>query len=109
MLKTIKRALGMSGSGDEYIGSIATFAGEYAPRGYVPCDGRLLAIKDHKALFSIISTMYGGDGVNTFAVPDLRPFGKDAPDTGKPRRLDWSEMKLPRQMICVEGLYPMRP
>jgi len=109
MLTTIKRALGMSGSGDDYIGSISTFAGGFAPRGYINCDGRLLSIKDYPVLHSIIGTTYGGGGANTFAVPDLRPLAKDAPDTGKPRRIDWSEVGLPRQVICYEGIYPVRP
>ncbi len=64
-----------------YIGELILFAGNFTPGGYVPCDGRLLAIGDYEALFSLIGTMYGGDGVDTFAAPDLRgriPVGGQA-------------------------------
>ena len=48
------------------------FAGNFAPRGWAVCDGELLPIAHHTALFSIIGTYYGGDGRSTFALPDLR-------------------------------------
>ncbi|WP_218940354.1 phage tail protein [Denitrobaculum tricleocarpae] len=54
------------------IGSICAFAGNFTPRGYVPADGRLLVISENLALFSLLGNMYGGDGVTTFALPDLR-------------------------------------
>lgn len=110
MLKKIKQALGMSGAGDEFIGSICTFAGRYAPEGYMDCDGRTLLTKDYPALCSIIGSTYGGDGMHTFALPDLRPFAEDGqPDTGIRRRVDWTEVKKPRQVICYQGIYPVRP
>jgi microcystin-dependent protein len=55
-----------------YIGQIKIFAGNFAPQGWVFCDGRLLAIAEYDALFALIGTTYGGDGQVTFAVPDLR-------------------------------------
>lgn len=48
------------------------FGGNFAPRGWAFCDGQLLAISSHSALFSILGTTYGGDGRTTFALPDLR-------------------------------------
>jgi len=48
------------------------FAGNFAPRGYSLCDGQLLAIAQNNALFSLLGTIYGGDGRTTFALPDLR-------------------------------------
>lgn len=48
------------------------FAGNFAPRDWAFCDGRLLSIAEYEALFVILGTTYGGDGVTTFAVPDLR-------------------------------------
>lgn len=57
---------------EAYVGEIRTFAGNYAPRGWALCDGRLLSIYENELLFSLIGTTYGGDGVNNFAVPDLR-------------------------------------
>lgn len=44
----------------------------WAPRGWALCDGQLLQISQYAALYSLLGTKYGGDGVNTFAVPDLR-------------------------------------
>jgi microcystin-dependent protein len=55
-----------------YVGEVIAFAGNYAPDGYFPCDGRLLSIDQYEPLFSLIGTIYGGDGQTTFAVPDLR-------------------------------------
>lgn len=55
-----------------YIGEIRMFGGNFAIRGWSTCDGQLLAISSHSALFSILGTIYGGDGRTTFALPDLR-------------------------------------
>lgn len=55
-----------------YIGEIMLFAGSFAPRDYLPCDGQLLPISEYDTLFSLIGTTYGGDGQTTFALPDLR-------------------------------------
>ena len=48
------------------------FAGNFAPRTFALCDGQLLAIAQNTALFSLLGTIYGGDGITTFALPDLR-------------------------------------
>ena len=55
-----------------FIGEIAMFGGNFAPRGWALCDGQLLAISQNDALFSLVGTIYGGDGRTTFALPDLR-------------------------------------
>ena len=57
---------------DAFIGEVRQFAGSYAPRGWAFCDGQLLPIASNTALFSILGTLYGGDGRTTFALPDLR-------------------------------------
>jgi len=57
---------------EPYIGQVAMFAGNFAPRGWAFCDGRLLPISQNIALFSLLGTTYGGDGRTTFALPDLR-------------------------------------
>jgi len=57
---------------DAYLGEIRIFCGAFAPKGWVFCDGQLLDIAAHRQLFSLLGTAYGGDGVGTFAVPDLR-------------------------------------
>jgi microcystin-dependent protein len=48
------------------------FGGNFAISGWAMCDGRLLSISSNTALFSILGTTYGGDGIRTFALPDLR-------------------------------------
>jgi microcystin-dependent protein len=55
-----------------YIGEIRMFAGNFAPAGWMFCDGSVLAITDNETLFNLIGTTYGGDGQQTFALPDLR-------------------------------------
>jgi microcystin-dependent protein len=55
-----------------YIGQVVLFAGNFAPVGWVLCDGTLLQISQYDALYSILGTTYGGDGQSTFGVPDLR-------------------------------------
>ena len=55
-----------------FLGEVKIFAGNFAPRSWALCDGQLLSIAQDSALFSILGTMYGGDGRTTFALPDLR-------------------------------------
>jgi microcystin-dependent protein len=55
-----------------FIGQIRIFAGNYAPNGWSFCDGSLLSMDENQALYSLLGTTYGGDGVSTFALPDLR-------------------------------------
>lgn len=57
---------------DPYIGEIRMFGGNFAPVGWMFCNGQLLAISQYEALFSLVGTTYGGDGQTTFALPDLR-------------------------------------
>ncbi|MEJ5105333.1 phage tail protein [Chryseobacterium sp. MYb328] len=57
---------------DEYIGIVKLFAGNFAPKGWMFCDGSLLRISSNSALFSILGTTYGGDGITTFALPNLK-------------------------------------
>ncbi len=72
------------------IGTICMFAGNFAPVNWMFCDGSLLKISTHQAMFSILGTVYGGDGVTTFGLPNLN--GSDSPN----------------QIICVQGFYPPR-
>lgn len=57
---------------DNYLGEIRVFAGNFAPVGWSVCNGSLLSISNNEALFSLLGTTYGGDGITTFALPDLR-------------------------------------
>lgn len=55
-----------------YVGEIRMFAGNFAPAGWMFCEGQLLPISENETLFNLIGTTYGGDGRSTFALPDLR-------------------------------------
>ncbi len=57
---------------DPYLGEISMFAGNYPPAGWAFCNGQILSISSNQALFAILGTIYGGNGVTTFALPDLR-------------------------------------
>jgi microcystin-dependent protein len=58
--------------GQPYVGEIRLFGGNFAPNGWAFCDGSILAIAENDVLFTLIGTTYGGDGQETFALPDLR-------------------------------------
>jgi len=55
-----------------YVGEIRMFAGNFAPAGWMFCDGQLLPISENETLFQLIGTTYGGDGESTFALPNLQ-------------------------------------
>lgn len=57
---------------EPYVGEIRVFAGSFAPRDWAFCNGQLLRINNHAALFSVIGVQYGGDGKTTFALPNLQ-------------------------------------
>lgn len=78
---------------DEYLSVIKLFACSYAPQEYRKCDGSLMNISENLPLFSLIGTKFGGDGINTFALPNLE------------RASPHSELVY---AICVQGLYPLR-
>lgn len=58
--------------GQPYVGEIRIFAGNFAPAGWAFCEGQLVPISENDTLFNLIGTTYGGDGEETFALPDLR-------------------------------------
>lgn len=58
--------------GQPYVGEIRMFAGNFAPLGWYFCNGQLLSISENETLFQLIGTTYGGDGQQTFAVPNLQ-------------------------------------
>src|SRR3954468_9712622 len=55
-----------------YVGEIRMFAGNFAPAGWMLCDGQLLPIAENETLFQLIGTTYGGDGQENFALPNLQ-------------------------------------
>ena len=75
---------------EPFVGEIRMFAGNFAPHGWAYCDGQLLAVSQNDALFSLLGTIYGGDGRTTFGLPDLRGRAAMHAGTGPgltPRRL----------------------
>jgi len=58
--------------GQPYVGEIRLFAGNYAPAGWMFCAGQILPIAENETLFNLIGTTYGGDGEQTFALPDMQ-------------------------------------
>lgn len=58
--------------GQPYVGEIRMFAGNFAPAGWMLCEGQTLPISENEVLFQLIGTTYGGDGQETFNLPDLR-------------------------------------
>ena len=80
---------------EDYIGDIILFAGHFCPRNYLPCDGAMLKVAQFTALASLLGNRYGGDGTNTFKLPDLR--GKSP--------LDDEYVPL-HHYICVSGIFP---
>jgi microcystin-dependent protein len=67
---------------DPLLASIVLFAGNFAPRGWLFCEGQILSISQNTALFSLLGTTYGGNGQTTFALPDLRGRVPIHPGTG---------------------------
>jgi len=57
---------------EPFLGEIKMVGFNFAPVGYATCDGQLIPISQNTALFSLLGTLYGGDGITTFALPDLR-------------------------------------
>ncbi|MEM9059364.1 MAG: tail fiber protein [Pseudomonadota bacterium] len=57
---------------EPFVGEIRMFGGNFAPRGWALCQGQLLPVSQNDALFSLLGTIYGGDGRTTFALPDMR-------------------------------------
>ena len=94
---------------DEYIGSILPMAFNWSPKGWYVCHGQVLSINQYQALFALIGTTYGGDGLTTFALPELRP--KD--EMGNVIQLRVGEVHNGKVFIetyiAVEGIYPTMP
>ncbi len=72
---------------DPYIGEIRRVAFDFAPRGWALCNGQMLAVNQNQALFALLGTVYGGNGVTTFALPDLRGRAPIHPGQGIPQGL----------------------
>lgn len=93
-----------------YLGEIRMFAGNFAPNGWLFCEGQLLLIAEHDTLFNLIGTTYGGDGVETFALPDLRgriPIhmgnGYIQAETGGVEEVTLTSTQIPAHQHSVAG------
>jgi microcystin-dependent protein len=70
---------------DAFMGMITAVGFNYAPRGWMFCNGQTVAIQQNSAMFALLGTLYGGDGINTFGIPDLRgrvPIGSQGNGPG---------------------------
>ncbi|MDN4080521.1 tail fiber protein [Paenibacillus polymyxa] len=79
---------------EPYMGEITMYPYTFAPQGWLKCEGQLLPIAQYSALYSLLGTNFGGDGVRTFALPDLRGA---------------SPLPNVNYYIAIEGDYPSRP
>lgn len=70
---------------EHFLGEIRRISFDYAPRGWALCNGQVLPISTNQALFALLGTVYGGDGVTTFALPDLRGRAPLHPDARIPQ------------------------
>jgi microcystin-dependent protein len=68
---------------DPFVAEIRIFGFSFAPKGWAFCDGQLLPISQNTALFSLLGTVYGGDGKSTFALPDLQGSAPMQPGQGQ--------------------------
>jgi microcystin-dependent protein len=80
---------------DPLLGDIQLFAFDYTPSYWMPCEGQTLNISQNQALFSLIGVKFGGDGMTTFCLPDLR------------NALPMQQMGM-HYCIAVQGIYPNR-
>ncbi len=91
---------------EPFVGEIRMFAGNFAPRGWAFCDGQLLAVSQNDALFSLLGTIYGGDGRTTFGLPDMRgriPIHAGSGTGLSPRRLG-AKLGTEKETITVNQL-----
>lgn len=106
---------------EAYAGEIRLFTTAYAPRGWALCDGRLLSVEEYPVLFALIGATYGGDGITTFGLPDMRgamPAASDAEHAPNERSqsdkgvgdADARAGPAPaiNYIICLQGVYPDR-
>lgn len=96
-----------------YVGEIRMFAGTYAPAGWLFCEGQQLPISENEVLFQLIGTRYGGDGQESFALPDLRgrlPIHQSADfvpgDTGGVEEVTLTSQQIPvhaHPLTAIDG------
>lgn len=90
---------------EPFLGEIALFSFGYAPKYWAQCNGQILSINQNQALFSLLGTMYGGNGQTTFALPDLR--GRVANGFGQGPGLEYYDIgqRAGVETITVDNKY----
>lgn len=86
---------------DPILGQIIYVPWGWAMRGWATCSGQQLQVQQNAALYSLLGTGFGGDGVHTFNLPDLRPV-----ENGVKRNWQYNGELVPH--IAIEGVYPSR-
>ena len=106
---------------DGLLGEIRAFAGNAIPDGWMPCNGQIIQIRSNPALYSLLGVQFGGDGRDTFGLPDLRariPIGQgDVRRNGERARAASESQQIPKEdqgflalsyCICAQGVFPSR-
>jgi microcystin-dependent protein len=104
---------------NDILGTIKIFAGNYAPVGYMLCEGQSLSIAGNQQLYSIIGPTYGGDSQTYFQLPDLRVsthsknvsplVNTPTPTVAMRVELTGTRSVAMKYIICVDGISPERP
>lgn len=92
---------------EEYIGTILQFGFNFAPENWMVCHGQTLAINANQALFALIGINYGGDGISTFKIPDLRKKDKSGNYYVVGEIMEDGTPYI-ESYICVLGIFPPR-
>ena len=102
---------------NDILGTVKIFAGNYAPVGYMLCEGQSLSIVGNQKLYSILGTTYGGDSQIYFQLPDLRVSTHskntsplvNTPTVAMRLELKGTRSVAMKYIICVDGISPERP
>lgn len=92
---------------DEYIGTILQFGFNFSPKNWMVCHGQVLAINTNQALFALLGTTYGGNGFNTFNIPDLRKKDKNGNYYVVGQIMEDGTPYID-SYICIAGIFPVR-
>jgi microcystin-dependent protein len=93
---------------DQFVAEIRIFPFNFAPTGWAFCDGQLMPISQNTALFSLLGTVYGGDGKSTFALPDMQGNAPMQPGQGQGLSLrDLGEMSGVESITLLESEIPV--
>jgi microcystin-dependent protein len=89
-----------------FVGELAQFPYRFCPADWAYCHGQLLAVSQYEVLYTLIGTTFGGDGVNTFAVPDLRPKDPNGNLLNLQVGQIYEGKPYMETFISLQGIYP---